>query len=388
MPNFLLLTLLTAFPALSTDMYLPALPHLQEAWGISLIQANASLAAFFACFSFFLLVHGPLSDRIGRRPVLICGVSLYIVGSLLCAASGSIGWLVGARLVQATGAAAASSLAMALAKDLYQGVKRQKVLAYMGVLIPLCPMVAPMLGGWMMAFASWRWIFICQGVAALAALYGSVRLKEPSAERTSGGVRAVAGRYLVVARNRRFLTYVFAFSFMGIGFFAFIAGSPDIYIRGFGVSEQSYGLYFGLNALGMMAGSLFCSRLCVGYSPAGILRVSLLGLAVSGAVMFLAASPVPLSFTLPMLASTFFLGMSRPVSTHLVLEQVETDVGAASSVLTFSLYMSGALAMAFISLDWASKPLVIACMAVLGGLVPLILMLLLGRRARRGGGAA
>lgn len=388
MPNFLLLTLLTAFPALSTDMYLPALPHLQQSWGITLMQANASLAAFFACFSFFLLVHGPLSDRVGRRPVLIGGVSLYVAGSLLCAAADSIGWLIAARLVQATGAAAASALAMALAKDLYQGVERQKVLAYMGVLIPLCPMVAPMIGGWMLAFASWRWIFICQAVAALAALYGSVRLREPSAERTAGGLLAVAGRYLIVAKNRRFLAYVFAFSFMGIAFFAFIAGSPDIYIRGFGVSESSYGLYFGLNALGMMAGSLFCSRLCVGFSPVGILRVSLLGLVLSGLAMFLAAGDAPLTFTLPMLAVTFFLGMSRPVSSHLILEQVDTDVGSASSVLTFCLYMSGALAMAFISLDWTAKPLVIATMAVVGGSVPLTLVLMVGRGPKKGGRAA
>ncbi len=384
MPNFLLLTLLTAFPALSTDMYLPALPHLQQSWGISLMEANSSLAAFFACFSFFLLVHGPLSDRIGRKPVLIGGVSLYIVGSLLCAASNSIGWLVAARLVQATGAAAASSLAMALAKDLYEGVERQKVLAYIGVLLPLCPMIAPMLGGWMLAVASWRWIFICQGVAALATLYGSITLREPPATRTSGGLLAVAGRYLVVAKNRRFLAYVFSFSFMGIAFFAFIAGSPDIYIRGFGVGERAYGLYFGLNALGMMLGSLFCSRLCVGYSSVGILRVSLVGQGLAGAAMLLVAGTAPLTFTLPMLAVTFFMGMSRPVSNHLILEQVDSDVGAASSVLTFCLYMGGALAMAFISLGWQSKPLVIGSMALVGAAIPLTLVLLVGRRARKG----
>ena len=98
--------------------------------------------------------------------------------------------------------------------------------------------------------------------------------------------------------------------------------------------------------------------------------VSLVGQGLAGAAMLLVAGTAPLTFTLPMLAVTFFMGMSRPVSNHLILEQVDSDVGAASSVLTFCLYMGGALAMAFISLGWQSKPLVIGSMALVGAAIP------------------
>ncbi|MGE4292542.1 MAG: MFS transporter, partial [Desulfovibrio sp.] len=134
MPNLLLLALLAAFPALSTDMYLPAIPRLERIWGISLSLANLSLVAFFASFSLFLLVHGPLSDRFGRRPVLLWGILLFIAGSLACALAPSIGALITARIVQAAGAAAASSLSLALSKDLYSGLDRQRILAYLAVI--------------------------------------------------------------------------------------------------------------------------------------------------------------------------------------------------------------------------------------------------------------
>jgi DHA1 family bicyclomycin/chloramphenicol resistance-like MFS transporter len=120
MPDFILILLLAAFPALSTDMYLPAIPTLCTLWNIPLAQANLSLVVFFVTFSSFLLIHGPLSDRFGRRPVLLWGILLFIAGSLLCAASQSITTLVTARAVQAVGAAAASALSFALAKDIHR----------------------------------------------------------------------------------------------------------------------------------------------------------------------------------------------------------------------------------------------------------------------------
>lgn len=383
MPNLLLLALLAAFPALSTDMYLPAIPTLVRIWGISLQLANLSLVVFFASFSFFLLVHGPLSDRFGRRPILLGGILLFIVGSLSCALAPSIGMLIAARMIQAAGAAAASSLSLALSKDLYEGKDRQRILAYIAVILSVCPMLAPTLGGWVMLVGSWRLIFVCQAVLALVGLYGSFLLKEPLTERTSGGVLAVAGRYLVLLRNGRFLLVALAFSIMSIPHFAYIGGSSAIFITDFGISEQAYGIYFGLNAVGLMLGAMLCSRLGAARDGNFVLHVALFGLLAAGGAMLYFGGTTPLRLVVPMFCCTFALGLSRPISNNMVLEQVDTDIGAASSILTFSIFTFGAFGMWLISLDWADKPMLIGKLIIMGALTPMLAMRLFRMIERR-----
>ena len=400
MNNFVLVLLLAAFPALSTDMYLPAIPTLCTIWNIPLAQANLSLVAFFVSFSSFLLIHGPLSDRYGRRPVLLGGLSLYIAGCLACAASPSITVLVLARILQAFGAAAASAMSLALAKDLYTGDQRKKVLAYLGVIIPLCPMIAPTIGASMLQYLSWRGIFLFQALLALPGLYGSFRLDEPLTQRGSGGVLVALRRYRALFRNTPYLIYTLAFSVVGFPFFAYIAGSSDIYITGFGLSEQSFGLYFAFNAFALMLGSLLAARLCVGIASRTILYVSLTGMLLSALALFglsdaadieslstlvdFAALPspgslTPLGFAAPMFGYSLFMGMSRPISNHMILEQVDRDTGTAAALLTFFIFICGAAAMELISLDWPSKPFVIAVMGVLGTVLPFLAMLSLRR---------
>ena len=374
MPNLLLLALLATFPSLSTDMYLPAIPTLQTIWGISLAEANISLVAFFLSFSIFLLIHGPLSDRIGRKPVLLGGIILFIIGSLLCAASQSITSLVGARIIQAAGAAAAFTLSMALSKDLYDGPQRQKILAWMGVILAFCPMLAPTLGGWLLLIASWRWIFICQAILALASLYGSLKLEEPLKEKTNGGILVVASRYFILMRNTRYIIFTVAFSLMALGHFAFIGGSADIFITGYGVSKQAFGYYFGLIALGLLLGSFTCSRFCSGIPPQKILTVSLLGIFTAASFLVIEGGSTPLLFISPMLVMSYLLGLSRPISNNMVLEEVDKYVGAASSLLTFTIFILAAFAMQFIAFDWPNKPVVIGKLAMFGSTVPLITM--------------
>ncbi|MDC0335697.1 multidrug effflux MFS transporter [Pseudodesulfovibrio sp.] len=371
MPNLLLLALLATFPALSTDMYLPAIPTLQAMWGISLAEANLSLVVFFLAFSGCLLIHGPLSDRFGRRPVLINGILLFVVGCGLCAVSNSITMLVLARMVQAAGAAAASALSLALCKDLYEGAMRQKTMAYIGVILAFSPMLAPSLGGLMLQVASWRWIFVCQAGLACIALYGAFRLEEPLTEFTAGGALAVAGRYIQVLKNKRFVVLALAFAMMTLPHFAFIGGSPDIFITGFGVSEQAFGYYFGLNALGVLLGSFACTRLTGRIKSGRLLVISLFGIVGGGLLMLLLGGQTPLAVVIPMFCITFSTGFSRPISNHMILDQVDSDVGAASSVLTFEIFFVGGAAMELIALDWPSKPMVIGVLALIGAIIPL-----------------
>lgn len=383
MPNLLLLALLAAFPPLSTDMYLPAIPTLQEQWGIPLAQANLSLVIYFLAFSVCLLIHGPLSDRFGRKPVLFYGILTFILGSALCAGATNIWYLVGARVIQAAGAASASALALALTKDMYEGLQRQKILASIGVIMAFCPMLAPTVGGLILKFGSWRWIFVSQGIMAVAALYGVIRLKEPLTEFTSGGFTSVAGRYLEVCKNGRFMTLALAFACMVFPHFAFIGGSPAIYITGFDMSEQVFGIYFGANAFGFMLGSLACTRFGGSLRPMHILYVTLLAVFGAGLAMLLLGGTSPLSVAVPIFCITFSVGFSRPVGNNMILEQVDSDVGAASSVMTFEMFLVGAIAMELIALEWSSKVAVLGSLALVGAVIPLTVLLVMRSRLAR-----
>ena len=385
MPNLLLLALLATFPALSTDMYLPALPTLQEIWSISPTQANYSLVAYFLSFSVCLLIHGPLSDRVGRKPVLLGGILVFIAGSLLCAVSPSISWLVAARIIQAAGAAAAFTLSLALSKDLYKGEERQRILAYIGVILSLFPMLAPTLGGWLLLVASWRWIFVAQATLALMALYGSFRLREPLTTFTRGGVAAVAARYLVLFRNKRYVAFTVAFSLMTIGHFAYIGGSSDIFISGYGLSEQVFGYYFGFNALGLMLGSLTCSYFCSGIRPNHVITLTLLALLGVSGFLAVEGGSTPWMLAMPMFGISYLLGVTRPISNNMILEEVDEDIGAASSLLTFAIFLFASVAMWFISLDWANKSAMIGKLTLFGTAVPLAALWVIDRKKKHHG---
>jgi len=174
-----------------------------------------------------------------------------------------------------------------------------------------------------------------------------------------------------VFKNGRFTAMALAFSVMVFPHFAFIGGSPAIYITGFSMSEQMFGVYFGLNALGLMVGSLACTRLAGGVKPMHALIGSLCVIFLAGCLMLLLGGSSPLAVALPMFLITFAVGFSRPISNSMVLDQVDKDIGAASSVMTFEMFLVGGIAMEIISLDWHSKVMVLGALALIGGVVPL-----------------
>jgi len=362
-----LLALLTAFPPLSTDMYLPAIPHLTALWGQSLMVVNLTLICFFLTYCFFMLVYGPVSDRFGRRRPLLVGVGIFILASGMCALANDIHTLIAARIVQASGAASASALSLAMCKDLFESRQRARVLAYIAVIVALAPMLAPIVGGWVIHYFSWRWVFVVQGAMGVIAWIGVYRMTEPLEQFTALSAATAVKVYLGLFRNRRYTGLMLAMSLLILPFFGYLAGSTDIYMVHFGLNERQYGYFFGFNALAFLCGPIAFSRLSRLLSVKSLLTVSFGGIMASGLLMVLIPHQSPWSLALPMWGITFFLGMSRPPSNNLILDQVNRDVGAASALVIFTFMTIGALSMGFISMAWTDKITVIGSLGTIVG---------------------
>lgn len=366
----LLLALLAAFPPLATDMYLPATPHLQELWQLPLSIINLTLILFFVTYCISLLFYGPLSDRFGRKPPLIAGLVLFIMASLLCAFSPNIWMLIGARILQATGAGAASAISLAMARDRLESGQREKVLSQISVIMALAPMVAPLIGSLIMEYFSWPWIFVSQGVMGLVALWGVVLTPEShGGEKEAVSIGTLSRSYARVLSNRRLVGLVFCNAVTSLPLFAFIAASSGIYISRFQLSESVFGLLFGANAFCFMTGSMICMRFGKRIGTLRMITAGYAGIGIGGLLMIYSPLSDYWQLALPMGVITLSLGLSRPPSNNLVLDQVTRDAGTASSSMVFSYFIFGSISMAVVSFDWPDKIEFIGRMACASGAV-------------------
>ncbi len=365
-PLIFLLALLSAFPPLSTDMYLPALPSLQQEWSASLVTINLTLVAFFVTYCVFLLLYGPLSDRYGRRPPLLAGLSVFIGACLFCVFAGSAGMMIAGRVCQGAGAAASSAIVFAVCKDLFTGQQRQRIFIQIGVIVAMAPMIAPIIGGWIMALLSWRWIFLTQGALAFVAFVGVLRMNESHRPVDLPSVAEVAGSYLRLLANGRYLSLLLTLSLTGIPVFAFIGGSSDLYMTRMGYSEHQFSLFFGFNAMAFAFAPLLFSHLSRRHATITLMPLGFAGMITASILLLCPWLQEPWRLTLPMFLLTFSFSFCRPAGNNLILEQVDRDVGAASSLMVFFYFLIGALAMWFFSLPWHDKITVLGLM----GLIP------------------
>jgi DHA1 family bicyclomycin/chloramphenicol resistance-like MFS transporter len=378
----LILTLLAAFPPLSTDMYLPAMPSMTREWGSTEAVINLTLVGFFVSFSLSLLFYGPLSDRYGRKPVLLGGISVYILACLVCALADSPAALIAGRILQGMGAASASTLSLAMTKDYFDGAERVRAMAHMAVIVSLAPMLAPVLGGLMLTFARWSAIFYAQMLLGVLAMWGVWRLKEPapSTTRTLGEVLASYGRLMC---NLRFMTLCALVALGMTPLFCFIGGSSFIFVIHFGLSEQVYSYFFAFNSAALMLGFWICGRLLKRGVPSfSIILAGYACILASAAVLALCADLGPWGMALPMASLTLGLGLSRPPSNNFLLEQVRTDAGSAASLIMFTYFVGGATAMWFIALPWDNKILTLALSGMATSALVLVLLPRLGRPRR------
>jgi DHA1 family bicyclomycin/chloramphenicol resistance-like MFS transporter len=358
----LLLGGMGALTALSTDMSVPALPRLAEVFHTSADRAQLTLSLFLLGFAFGQLGFGPVSDRFGRRPVLLFGLSLYTLASIGCIFATSIEQLIAFRLLQGLGGCAPRVMSPAIVRDEFHAERGAQVLSSVVIVMAIAPLVAPTIGGFLVRFFDWRSIFVVLTLAALVVLgavatqFGeSAKYRDASATRIASILRNY-GRFL---GNRACLGYTLINCGVFGGMFCYISGSSFVLIDLYGLTTQIYGLLFSLNGLAFMAGSSINRRLLGNHKPQRILRVGLAICMLAGTVILLcAALPFggPAGIIAPFIVYCFGMALVYSNGTARAMEPMPQIAGLASSLIGSSQMLTAAVAGYLVNLFYSGTP--------------------------------
>jgi len=344
-----LLGIFIALGPLTIDTYLPALPALTREMSASASAAQLTVTGVLIGLGLGQLVVGPLSDSYGRRRPFLIGVAVHVVASLLCAVAPTMLTLDVLRLIQGVGAAAASVVAMAVVRDLFSGSAAASVISRLVMVMGLAPVVAPSLGGLVLEFGSWRLVFVVlAGLATLIAGLAVVALKEtlPVARRTPVGVRAALRGYAELVRDPALIGFMVVAGLTMAAVFAYVSGASFVMQEGFGVSERTFGVLFGLGAVGLIAASQGNVLLLRRFEPGAILSTALLGGAGAGLALIVTAVTGfggLLGILIPLWVVLAMVALSGPNATALALARHGQRAGAASALLGASQFGIGAL---------------------------------------------
>jgi MFS transporter, DHA1 family, multidrug resistance protein len=350
----LLLSLLTGLGPLSMDMYLPSLPAIGQALQAPTAQVQLTISSYLFGFAAGQIVYGPISDRFGRRPVILAALVLYGIGSVFCAVTQSIETLIAVRFVQALGGAGAIVLARAVVRDLYSGVRAGRELSLMGSITAFAPIVAPAIGGVLQTAFGWRASFILLVIFALFAAAAAARLlPETLRERTPGPFSPSAMRalYRSVLVHRGFLANLGILTASFVGLFAWISGVSVVMQGVYGLSPAAFGATYAVSALGYMLGTSIAARIVM---RIGLDRTMGIGAVIQAAGGLAMAAAVALglgSVAWLVGAMTLYLagmGFVLPQTQASALTPFPDRAGTASSLMGFTQQSCAAIAAAAI----------------------------------------
>lgn len=362
----LLLGALTAFGAISIDLYLPALPAIARHFGAPVAAAQITMSAFFLGMAVGQLGFGPLSDRVGRKPPLIAGASIYTLASLAIMFAPSIEWMATGRFVQAVGACAGVVIARAVVRDRFDTTESARLFSLMFLVLSVAPMLAPSLGAVLLAAFGWQAIFLVLALfgllCGLAVLFGlnesrsAATAAQAASETTLQSYRAALG-------NRHVLGFVLAGALNGAALFTYIAGSPALFMAHHGQSPAAFGWIFAVNAGGLILATQLNRAALRRASPALIARTAILaGLAFSLillalAVAGLASMPVTMVLLFFALGSYGFVGGN---TSALALGAMPVRAGAISALIGAGSFAFGAVTSALAAPFAAHGPIAMA----------------------------
>ena len=362
--TILILGALSAFGPLAIDFYLPAFPAMALAFGTDEKHVQLTLAAYFLGLSIGQLAYGPVADRFGRRIPLLTGVGLFTAASLACAYAPNLEWLIGARFVQALGGCAGMVIARAVVSDKCDAVGSAKVFSQLMLVMGLAPILAPMLGGLLVNTTGWQSIFIVlTGFSALAGLAVALGLPESlpahvPRQPLSGALRQY-GRLLA---DTIFVGHALTGGVAIAGMFAYIAGSPFVFIKLYGVPAEHFGWLFGINAAGFILVAQVNARLLAKRGPAFLLSRTV-WLYLAGGLALLAVSALHTEHLWPLLIPLFVciasLGCIVPNASACAMNGQGARAGSASAMLgclQFSV-AAGAAALVGVLHDGSAMPM-------------------------------
>ncbi|MFJ5368526.1 multidrug effflux MFS transporter [Bosea sp. CER48] len=331
------LAMLTALGPLSTDFYLPSLPEIARVMQTDVAGAQATLSSFLFGFAAGQIFWGPLSDRLGRKPILLAGLGLFSVATLACAFAPSIEALTLARALQALGASGPIVLGRAMVRDLYDGVRAGRELARMGMFMGLVPAVAPVIGGVLQTAFGWRSTFLASLAFGFALILVIVTVMPETLRARSPqplSPIAIFRGFGVLLRNRAFRVYVALTALAYAGLFAFISGSSFVLIGIYGLTPVQFGFSFGFGVLGFILGTILAQRLVGRRGMDIVIGIGVACLAGGGLAMLvcvLTGLGGAAGVVVPMALYACGVGLTMPQAQASAMMPFPDRAGAASS---------------------------------------------------------
>lgn len=373
----LILGALTAFSAMSIDMYLPAFPQMSRDLHVPLSTVQLSVSAFLFGSALGQLFYGPVADRWGRRTPLLMGLSLYVAATIGCALVNTGEALLFWRVGMAVGGGAGMVIARAVVRDLYDTTEAARMFSLLMLIMGIAPILAPLGGGQLLLLTGWRGIFGFLAIFGLISLCAAaVGLPEslPKERRHRRSFLEMVKVYGHLLKNRHYLRYAVALGCVAGVNFAYISGAPFIFIELHGISPQHFGLFFGMNAFGLIGASQANRRLLRSFSPQQIAVAAFAVNALSGLLLAVAGATGIGGFAAQavlIFSCLCMTGLLYPNLTALAMAPFDKAAGSASALLGTIQYTLGASGGALVGLFHNGTPLPMTATMALCGAVGL-----------------
>jgi DHA1 family bicyclomycin/chloramphenicol resistance-like MFS transporter len=376
---------LVAIGPLSTDMYLPAFPALMQSFNADINQVQHTLSIFLIGFALAQLIYGPLSDRFGRKPVLMGGMLLFLISSLAIVFAESIATLSTLRLFQAIGGSAGPVLGRAMVRDIHGPKDSARLLSYISTAMAVAPAAAPIIGGYLTVWFGWQSIFLflaAYGVVGVMILGMSIPETAPPGSHHIISISNLIKNYTLLLKHRTWRWYTLSCSFVFAGLFSFLSGSAFVIIDFLGYKEEQYGLFFALVVAGFMTGTLIAGRLVRSIGINRLIGYGSVVAATGGIIMAtLAITEVHhvAAIVVPQMIYMIGVGIVMPQSMAGALGPFPHMAGTASAFLGF-IQMSFAAAIGVLVGHYHDgSPLSMALSIALMGVLTLVSFLRLSR---------